>query len=78
MKKLIFSSLVGLALVAFTGCYGPTADKTVETQKCQAGKCQAGKCAGAPDKSKKCGTSSKCGDAKKVVAKCSGGKCGSK
>ncbi len=72
MKRLIFSSLVGLALIAFTGCYGPTADKTVETQKCQADKCQGDK------KTTKCGTSSKCGDAKKVVAKCSGGKCGSK
>jgi len=58
-KKLIFSSLIGLALV-------PTTDKTVETQRCQADK-----------KTTKCGTSSKCGDAKKVVAKCSGGKCGS-
>ena len=63
MKKLIFSSLIGLVLVTFTGCYGPTVDKTEETQRCQGDK-----------KTSKCGTSSKCGDAKKVVAKCSGGK----
>ena len=75
MKKLIFSSLVGLALIAFTGC--TTGDDAEAGMKCQAGKCQTGKCKGAPDTAKKCGTS-KCGDAKKVVAKCSGGKCGSK
>jgi len=49
MKKLIFSSLVGLALIAFTGCYGPTADKTAEAQKCQSSKCQGDK------KTTKCG-----------------------
>jgi len=70
MKKLIFSSLVGLALIAFTGC--TTGDEADAGMKCQAGKCQTGKCKGAPD------TVKKCGDAKKVVAKCSGGKCGSK
>jgi hypothetical protein len=67
MKKLIFSSLIGLALVAFTGCYGPTADKTVETQRCQADK-----------KTTKCGTSSKCGDAKEVTTKCNGSSKGGK
>jgi len=63
-KKLIFSSLVGLALIAFTGC--TTGDDAEAGMKCQAGKCQTGKFKGAP------------GTAKKVVAKCSGGKCGSK
>ncbi len=68
MKKLIFSSLVGLALIAFTGCTtGSDAG-----MKCQAGKCQSGKCKGA----KKCATSSKCGNAKKVAKKCAAGKCG--
>jgi len=65
-KKLIFSSLVGLALVAFTGC--TDGDKAEVGTKCSSSKCQGDK------KASKCGTSSKCGDAKKVVAKCSGGK----
>ena len=65
-KKLIFSSLVGLALIAFTGC--TKADNVETTAKCSSSKCQGDK------KTSKCGTSSKCGDAKKVVAKCSGGK----
>ncbi len=70
MKKLIFSSLVGLALVAFTGC--TTGNDT------SAAKCQSSKCDGA----KKCQASGKCGDAKKVAKKCnttkkcSAGKCG--
>ena len=70
MKKLIFSSLVGLALIAFTGC--TTGDDAEAAAKCSSSKCQGDK------QTTKCGTSSKCGDAKKVVAKCSGGKCGSK
>ena len=69
MKKLIFSSLVGLALIAFTGC--TTGDDAEAEAKCSSSKCQVDK------QTTKCGTSSKCGDAKKVVAKCSGGKCGS-
>jgi len=64
MKKLIFSSLVGLALVAFTGC---TTGNNAETAKCQSGKC---------DGAKKCQSSEKCGDAKKVEKKCAAGKCG--
>ncbi len=44
MKKLIFSSLVGLALVTFTGCTGSNDGTKTETQKCQAGKCGEGKC----------------------------------
>jgi hypothetical protein len=44
MKKLIFSSLVGLALVAFTGC---TTGSDAEVSKCQSGKCDgAKKCGG--------------------------------
>ncbi len=65
MKKLIFSSLVGLALVAFTGC---TDKSGVEADaKCSA----SSKCSG--DKTTKCS-----GDkAKKVATKCStSGKCG--
>jgi len=70
MKKLIFSSLVGLALVAFTGC--------TTGNDAQAAKCQSGKCDGA----KKCQASGKCGEAKKVAKKCASakkcaaGKCG--
>jgi len=65
MKKLIFSSLVGLALVAFTGC---TTGNDASASKCQSGKC---------DGAKKCQASGKCGDAKKAAKKCdSAGKCG--
>lgn len=74
MKKLIFSSLVGLALIAFTGCTtgndaaagakcsasGKCAGDKKVAQKCAAGKCAAGKCKGAP-KAKKCASSGKCG-----------------
>lgn len=61
MKNLIFSSLVGLALVAFTGC---TNGSDAETAKCQSGKCDgAKKCAGdkKSDAAKKCDASGKCG-----------------
>ena len=70
MKKLIFSSLVGLALVAFTGC---TTGNDASASKCQSGKC---------DGAKKCQASGKCDGAKKVAkkcaasGKCSSGKCG--
>ena len=66
MKKLIFSSLVGLALVAFTGC---TTGNDASASKCQAGKC---------DGAKKCEASGKCaGDKAKEATKCSAsGKCG--
>ena len=70
MKKLIFSSLVGLALVAFTGC---TSSSDAEAgAKCSA----SGKCAS----STKC-SADKVKDtvAKKCAAgKCAAGKCGSK
>ena len=68
MKKLLFSSLVGFALIALAGC---TTGNDAET----AAKCQAGKCDGA----KKCQASGKCGgDKEKAVSKkCSSdGKCG--
>lgn len=67
MKRLLFSSLVGFALIALSGCTTGS-DAEVAT------KCQAGKCDGA----KKCQASGKCaGDkAKKVSKKCSAdGKC---
>ena len=64
MKKLIFSSLVGLALVAFTGC---TTGNDAGASKCQAGEC---------DGAKKCDAAAKC-DANKASAKCqASGKCG--
>ncbi len=60
MKKLIFGSLLGLALVAFTGC---TDANDAKVAKCQSGKCDAAK---KMDKSQ----SAKCGDAKKASKKC--------
>jgi hypothetical protein len=54
MKSLIFSTLVGLALVSFTGC---TTSDDAGVSKCQSGKCESGKCKGA----KKCASSKKCG-----------------
>lgn len=56
MKKLIFTALVGLAMVAFTGC--TTADDAKVGAKCAA----SGKCAGDKAKAaKKCAASGKCG-----------------
>jgi len=67
MKKLLFGSLVGLALIAFTGC----TESGDASMKCQSGKCQSGKCQGDKAKAKKCGGETK------ASAKCqSGGKCG--
>lgn len=60
MKKLMFSSLVGLALVVFTGC----TNSSDATPKCQSGKC---------DSAKKCDSGKKCDGAKKCA---SAGKCG--
>lgn len=62
MKKIIFSALVGLAFVAFTGC---TTGSDAEVVK----KCQSSKC----DSAKKC-QAGKCGDAKKVSKKCDSAK----
>jgi len=61
MKNLVFTALVGLAMVGFTGCTN-SADA--------APKCQSGKCDGA----KKCDSTKKCGDAKKEAKKCDGAK----
>jgi hypothetical protein len=57
MKKLIFSSLIGLALIAFTGC---TKNYDAEAEaKCSASsKCDGDK---AKEVATKCSTSSKCG-----------------
>ena len=57
MKKLIFSSLVGLALISFTACSHN--DDVEAGAKCNAGKCQT-------DKAK----SAKCGGDKKAASKC--------
>jgi hypothetical protein len=54
MKNIIFSSIVGFALIAFTGC---TTGNDVETAKCQA----SGKCANAKKMTKKCASGAKCG-----------------
>ena len=60
MKKLIFSALLGLALVAFTGC---TNGSDAGADKCQSGKCDgANKCDGAvKEAAAKCQASGKCG-----------------
>jgi len=47
MKKFFFSSLVGLAIIAFTGCTESNKGATEETKKCQTGKCGEGKCGNA-------------------------------
>ena len=65
MKKLIFSSLLGLAFIAFTGC---TDAKDANVAKCQSGKSDTTK---KMDKKCQSGTASnKCGDAKKASKKC--------
>ena len=61
MKKLILGSLLGFALLAFTGCTDSN-DATVS-------KCQSGKCDSAKKTDKKC-QSGKCGDAKTTAKKC--------
>ena len=59
MKKVLFGSLIGLSLIAFTGC---TDSKDVEVaSKCQSGKCQGDKTMSkkstdAKAASKKCGS----------------------
>ncbi|HIP28646.1 MAG TPA: hypothetical protein EYG82_05660 [Sulfurovum sp.] len=76
MKKLIFTALVGLAMVGFTGC--TTGGDAKANSKCSA----SGKCA--ESKAKKCAASGKCAaDKAKVAAKkcassgkCASGKCG--
>ncbi|CAA6813963.1 MAG: Unknown protein [uncultured Sulfurovum sp.] len=78
MKKLIFSALLGLGMIAFTGC--TTGNDAEAGAKCSTSKkCAASKCA----TTKKC-AASKCAakkleDATKKCAasgKCAAGKCG--
>ncbi|MDQ7085575.1 MAG: hypothetical protein Q9M36_11940 [Sulfurovum sp.] len=52
MKHIIFSSLIGFALLTFTGC---THSEDVKVSKCQAKKCDKAK-----KESKKCQSSGKC------------------
>jgi hypothetical protein len=54
MKSLIFSSLLGLALVAFTGC---TNGSDAGASKCQSGKCSGDK---KSSDAKKCQANGKC------------------
>ena len=61
MKKLLFGSLLGLALIAFTGC--------TDNNDAQVAKCQSGKCDSAKKTDKKCGDG-KCDAAKKSAKKC--------
>jgi uncharacterized low-complexity protein len=61
MKKLLFGSLLGLALIAFTGC--------TDSNDAQVTKCQSGKCDSAKKTDKKCGNG-KCDTAKKSTKKC--------
>ncbi len=90
MKKILFSALLFLGVLSFTGCYesasaANSVTKTTKTMKCGAGtscsakkgiKCGAGKC-GEGKKAMKCGDG-KCGDAmQKPTMKCGAGKCGS-
>lgn len=64
MKKLLTTTLFGIALLAFTGC-GEESNKTEPTKKCDASK----KCGA----DKKEAASKKCGE-----GKCGEGKCGGK
>lgn len=64
MKKLIFSSIIGLALIAFTGCTnGNDADTGAKCQssKCQSNKAKSSKCSGDKKSTAKCSSSGKCG-----------------
>lgn len=61
LRNILFTSLLGLAMVAFTGC---TDGKDAAT-----GKCNAGKCDSAKKVTKKCGEG-KCDSAKKTTKKC--------
>ena len=81
MKKFIFSSLVGLALIAFTGCTGDEAKPSIKSSiKCAAsGKCSgekrgAGKCTKGQKVAKKATKGVKCA----ARGKCGDGKCGGK
>ena len=64
MKKLVFTTLVGLSLVGFTGCMsGIMSGKCMGSSKCESGdKCSSsGKCDGSDAaEEKKCASSGKC------------------
>ena len=60
MKKLIFTALLGLGMVAFTGCTNSN-DAEASASKCAA----SGKCDSAKKVTKKC-----------AAGKCAAGKCG--
>ncbi len=65
MKKIIFTALIGFAMLGFTGCTTGS-DASAPTTKCQAGKtkgaktCDSKKVAKKCDSSKKCASSGKC------------------
>jgi hypothetical protein len=64
MKTLILSSLLGLALVSFTGC--TNTNEATPKAKCQSGKCDSAKkdtkkCDAKKCDAKKCDSSKKCG-----------------
>ena len=71
LKNILFTSLVGFAMVLVTGC---TDGKDAATEKCNAGKCDSAK-----KVTKKC-DGGKCDSAKKTApkpdSKCGEGKCG--
>ena len=56
MKKILFGSLVTMALIAATGCSGM--DSGAKSGKCGQGKCGADK---KVEKAMKCGADKKCG-----------------
>ena len=43
MKKLLFSALLGLAMLSLTGC-GEDEKAETAAMKCESGKCGEGKC----------------------------------
>jgi len=71
MKTLLFSSIMALGLMAFTGC---THSGDATPAKCSAKKCDASKKC---DATKKCAMAKKCNASKKekTAKKCDSGKC---
>lgn len=69
MKKLIFSSLLGFALIAFTGC-APKSSDAEAAAKCDSVKSM--RCA-SDRKAAKCSASGKCAAQSSSGAKCSDG-----
>jgi len=57
MKKVVFTALVGLSLIGFTGCMsGIMGGKCMGSSKCES----SGKCGDSTDEEKKCASSGKC------------------